>query len=455
MASVYRGRRERMISTDRSVLAVAFRNRDLCARTGTCVGVCPESAISLDNNYYPVLDESACTECGKCGAVCPGGHVNFEELSQQSFDVGDDGSFDGYFKQILVGYAVDKLVHKKGTGGGVITALAIMLLETGAVDCFVLTRMRADKPWMGEAFVAISRDDIMQSQGSRYTVIPLNETLRIIRENEGKYGVVGLPCHIHGIRAAMDRDTVLARRIKILLGTFCGGTLEPFVVPELLRTKNIPLESISGFEFRGGEWPGQMRALFDDNPPQSVHYSNYKDGAYNYLIGIYLPRRCQICYDGSNLFADIAVGDAWTRDENGEYKYNSQSRLLVRSELGQEILRRAIEQGYLMLNDVSLDPSYKTHKMSTQRKGLNAPLRYARWREKGIPVPQYDRPVPQATRKEKLAERLVSLFLWTGQVDWLRYAITKTLTSRSMIPLIKLRLWRKKRKYQKRSTKMG
>ena len=142
LASVYRGRSERMISTNRSVLAVAFRNRDLCARTGTCVGICPENAISLDNNYYPVLDESACTECGKCGAVCPGGHVNFEELSQQSFDVGDDGSFDGYFKQILVGYAVDKLVHKKGTGGGVITALAIMLLETGAVDCFVLTQLK-------------------------------------------------------------------------------------------------------------------------------------------------------------------------------------------------------------------------------------------------------------------------------------------------------------------------
>ncbi len=444
-----------MRSIDKSILAVAFSDRDLCARTGTCIGICPENAISLDENYYPVLDETACTACGKCGEVCPGGQVNFEQLSQQSLGVSDDGSFDGHCKQVLVGHALDPSILEKATGGGIITALAIMLLESGEVDGCVVTRMRADKPWLGEAFVATTREEILKSAGSRYTVIPLNETLRTIRQNEGKYAIVGLPCHNHGLRNAMAQDKALADRIKVIIGTFCGGTLEPIVVPELLKTKNIPLDSISNFEFRGGEWPGQMRAIFDDKPPQAVHYSNYKDGAYNYLIGIYLPKRCQVCYDGSNLFADIAVGDAWTRDESGKYKYNSQSRVFVRSDLGQTIIQQAITQNVLKLNDVSQDPSYKTHKMRTQRKGLNAPLRHARWMKKGIPVPQYDRPVPQASNKEKLTERLISMFLWTGQIGWLRYAITKTLTSKAMIPLIKLRLWRKKRKYQKRATCNG
>jgi coenzyme F420 hydrogenase subunit beta len=441
-----------MNTIDKSVLAIAFYDQNLCARTGTCVGICPENAISLDENYYPVLDETLCTTCGKCGEVCPGGQVNFEKLSHQSHGVSDDGSFDGHFRQILVGHATNHLVREKGTGGGIITALAIMLLESGEVNGCVVTRMRADKPWLGEPFIATTRDEIMESTGSRYTVIPLNETLRTIRQNEGEYAIIGLPCHNHGLRHSMAQDEILASRIKVILGTFCGGTLEPIVVPELLKTKNIPLDSITDFEFRGGEWPGQMRAVFADKPPQAVHFSNYKDGAYNYLIGIYMPRRCQVCYDGSNLFADLAVGDAWTRDENGRYKHNSQSRVLVRNALGQTVVQQAIEQGVVTLNDVSQDPCYKTHRMSTQRKGLNAPLRYARWQKKNIPVPQYDRSIPQASSKEKRGELLISMFLWTGRIDWLRYGITKILTSKAMIPLIKLRLWRKKRKYQKRAS---
>lgn len=440
---------------DRSRLAVGFRERDVCARTGTCVGICPENAISLDTGYYPVLDESLCTECGVCGEVCPGGQVSFGELSRQCFGGADSIDFDGQYRDLFIGHAVDDSVHAQATGGGIVTALAIMLLETGEVDGCVVTRMRPDAPWMGEAYIATTRAELMQSPGSRYTVIPLNTTLQTIRENKGRYAVVGLPCHIHGIRKAQSRDPLLSRRIKVLLGIFCGGALEPVVVPELLRTKKIPLDSICNFEFRGGVWPGQMRAIFRDKPPQPVHYSNYKDGAYNYLIGIYLPPRCQICYDGSNLFADIAVGDAWTRDEGGNYKYRAQSRVLVRTEQGRSIIHRAIDDNVLKLQDVSQDPSYKTHKIRTRRKGLNAPLRYARWKKKGIPVPVYDRPVPDSTLKERMSERLVSMFLWTGRIDWLRYAMTKMLTSKAMVPLIKLRLWRKKRKYQKRAVHKG
>ncbi|MEA3291717.1 MAG: Coenzyme F420 hydrogenase/dehydrogenase, beta subunit C-terminal domain, partial [Pseudomonadota bacterium] len=350
------------------ILAVAFRERSLCTRSGTCVGICPEGAISLDEDYYPVLDAAACTECGKCGAICPGGSVEFERLSHQVFDAPDDGSFDGHVLNTFIGCAGDADLHEHGTGGGVITAIAADLLRRGEIDGCVVTRMRPEKPWMGEPFIARSGEELAVSQGSRYTVIPLNRTLREIRQTPGRYAMIGLPCHVHGIREAMRMEPLLAERIVALLGIFCGGALEPAVVPELLRTKGIPLEDITDFEFRGGEWPGQMRAIFRDQPPRPVHYSNYKDGAYNYLIGIYLPQRCQVCFDGSNLFADISVGDAWTRGEDGQYKFRSQSRVLVRSRRGQELVRRAIGSGALVLEDVSADPSYRTHKMRSKRK---------------------------------------------------------------------------------------
>ena len=449
---------QQIASTDRTpiqvkeienLFAAGIRDRALCARSGTCVGICPENAITLNNDYYPVLDTGACTQCGKCGQVCPGGRVRFNHLSQEIFGVSDDGSFDGHTIKTYVGYAADPNVRDKGAGGGLVTALVASLLAHGYIYGCVVTRMRCDKPWKGEAFMARSFDQLTSSQGSRYTMIPLNCALAEIRETPGHYAIIGLPCHIHGVREAVCVDPLLAERIVAIFGTFCGGALELSLIPELLRTKGIALGDISDFQFRGGAWPGQMRAVFKDRPPQAVHYSNYKDGAYNYLISLYMPLRCQVCLDGSNLFADISVGDAWTRDRDGRYKFRNQSQVFVRSQRGRDLLARAVTAGDLVLNDVSSDANYHTHKIHTHRKGLNAPLRHARWMEKGRAVPQYDRAPPSATAKERLTEQLVSVFLWIGNYRQLRYPLLKMFTSKSAVPLIHLRLWLKKRKYRR------
>lgn len=430
------------------ILAAGISERALCARSGTCVGICPEGAISLGKDYYPVLDANACTQCGKCGNACPGGHVHFDDLSRRIFGVPDSGSFDGHIQKAYVGYSADTTVRQNGAGGGLVTTLAMDLLERGEIDACVVTRMRPDKPWQGEAFIARSRADLESSQGSRYTIIPLNSTLKEIRETPGRYAVIGLPCHIHGIREATHADPVLAERVVAVLGTFCGGALELTLVPEMLQTKKIPTESICNFEFRGGHWPGQMRAIFPNKRPQPVHYSNYKDGAYNYLISLYMPLRCQVCLDGSNLFADISVGDAWTRTNVGRYKFRNQSQVFVRTTRGQELVQQAIESGTVILEDVSQDSNYHTHKIRTRRKGLNAPIRHARWLKKNIPVPEYDRQTPEATQKERLFERLTSLFLLMGRYKKIRYPLLKLFTSRAAVPIIHVRLWLKKRKYQ-------
>jgi pyruvate formate lyase activating enzyme len=41
-----------------------------CIRCGTCVAVCPETAITLDSEGI-TTDDNRCTLCGKCAGVCP------------------------------------------------------------------------------------------------------------------------------------------------------------------------------------------------------------------------------------------------------------------------------------------------------------------------------------------------------------------------------------------------
>ncbi|GJL81678.1 MAG: hypothetical protein DHS20C01_13120 [marine bacterium B5-7] len=437
---------------DPDVLSVAFRDPMLCARSGTCVGVCPENALSLGPDYYPVIDEDRCTECGLCRKVCPGEDVSFQRLNQLSFDDDklDDG-FDGRVNEVHVGYAVNESMRAGGAGGGVITGLLNDLLRHGDVDGCIVTRMRADKPWLGESFIARTEADLLASQGSRYTIIPFNAILKEVLNSDETYAVAALPCHVHGLRFAFDAIPELKEKIPYVVGLFCGGALETYVVPELLETKGIKPEEISDFQFRGGDWPGKMRAIMQDGEIRDLHYSNYKDGAYNYFIGLYMPDRCQTCIDGSGLFSDIAVSDAWTRDAEGKYKFPYHSRILVRNARGKALLERAVQRGTLIATNLGDDKSYLTHRQQTKRKGMNAPLRLARRARGGRAVPHYHVEVPESTLHERLTERGVSSLLAIGRHRMLRYPLIFFLTSKAAIPLIKLRLWLKKRKYQKRS----
>ncbi len=438
------------------LLSIAFTDHALCTRCGTCAGVCPAGAITMGNDLYPVLDSDRCIECGLCARTCPGGRVHYRELTGITFGHDrDSDSFDGHVTATYVGYSRNAAIQQAGAGGGVITTLLADLLTRGEIDGCIVTRMKPDEPWKGEAFIARTLDELRQSQGSRYMIIPVNEVFALLHDAPGRFALAALPCQIHGFRLMMKEQPALAEKIYAVIGLFCGGSLEPEVVTDLLRTKQVNSADVADFQFRGGEWPGKMRALMKDGSIRDMHYSNYKDGAYNYLISLYMPPRCQTCIDGSSEFSDLSVSDAWTRDEQGNYKFKGHSRLLVRTPRGAAVVAAAVASGALELTCVSDDPSYRTHRMQTRRKGVNAPLRVERLRRLGKRVPDYDRPVPPHTRGDMLKERVISALIGLGRFPRLRFRLVQFLTSRAAIPLICLRVYLKKRKYTKNRHSAG
>jgi len=440
--------RPRLTSPDRSVMSVGFFDEALCTRCGTCGGACPEKAIVFNEKRFPSLVPDRCTSCGLCKEVCPGDKVSYRDLSRITFGLDQSmTSFDGHVLKTFVGFCTDERIRGAAAGGGIITGLMWDLLRRGEVEGCIVTRMNPQRPWEGEYFIARTYEELLESQGSKYTIIPVNNVFQEIKALPGRYAYAALPCMVHGFRNLAARDPELDRKIAVVIGLFCGGALEPYLVPEMLKTKGIHPDDVSRFEFRGGEWPGRFRAILKDGSIRDMHNYEYNDGAYNYIIQLYAPIRCQTCLDGSGQFADIAVSDAWTRNADGEYRFKRQSRMLVRTPRGMEILQRAIDHGTISAQDVGTDPDYRTHKMQTRRKGSGAPLRIERWRKKGIDVPEYDVEFEPFTPKERFNERFSAFFLWCGRHKYLRYPLLKFLTSKASKPLIALRRYIKRRKY--------
>jgi coenzyme F420 hydrogenase subunit beta len=433
---------------DPSVLSIGFFNEDLCTRCGTCGGACPEGAVAVTDTRFPRLLEEKCTACGLCAKVCPGDKVPYGILSRLTYGVEDrDAAYDGRTLATYIGHSADPAIRERGAGGGVITALLWDLLRHGDVDGCVVTRMNPERPWEGEPFIARTREDLLSSQGSKYSVIPVNHILAEVRRRPGRYALALLPCQVHGYRLLAQEDPALADKIAVVVGLFCGGALEPHLVPEMLRAKGLRREDLADFQFRGGEWPGKFRAVLKDGRVVPMHNYNYDDGAYNHIIQLYAPRRCQTCVDGSAKFADVSVGDFWTRDVNGEFIARARSRLLVRTDRGHAVVRQALNRGSIVGEDMSGHPDYRTHRMQTRRKGTGAPLRVERWGTRGIAVPKYDLTFGPFTWRERLAERVASAILWCGRHRWIRYPLLKFLLSPWSKPLIWMRRTLKKRKY--------
>ena len=73
-----------------------------------------------------------------------------------------------------------------------------------------------------------------------------------------KIAVVGLPCHIHGIRRAEMLNKNLEKRIVLHLGIFCSHTDTFWQTFSLINQLGIKENDVKKINYRGDGWPGNM-----------------------------------------------------------------------------------------------------------------------------------------------------------------------------------------------------
>jgi len=291
---------------------------DLCTGCGTCTALCPTRALEMRVNekkgvYEPVLT-GECNECEICLRVCPGLGVDFRKLNMEIFGREPEDILLGNHESCYVAHSTDEKLRYDSSSGGMITQVLVYLLEEGLIDGALVTRMNPERPLEPEPFIARTSEEVIESRGSKYCPVPANIALREIIDVPGRYAVVGLPCHIHGVRKAEILNRKLRERIVYHLGIVCNHTPSFKATRFLLDMLGVRPEDVTGIRYRGEGWPGSLRVETVAGEILLLLPEYWGSG----FGQLFMPDRCRLCADHMAELSDISFADPWLREFDDE-----------------------------------------------------------------------------------------------------------------------------------------
>ncbi len=345
-------------------------NEGLCTGCGTCVAICPKDAVEMEIDhhqqlYVPRVRREKCNECGLCFDTCPGLPFDFKQLNLDIFGKEPEDVLLGNYLNCYSGYATDYDIRYNSASGGLVTALLIAALEQKLVDGALVTRFREGKPLEPQPFIARTREEILSAARSKYCPVPANQALKgILNAQKGeRFAVVGLPCHIHGIRRAEAKNKILRERIVLHLGLWCTSTSTFSLIDLLLQKYGVNKEDVAEFGFRGYGWPGKAAIKTKDGASKFVPLRKWLPW---HSPGFFVHPRCSICPDAFAEFADISFGDAW-HSRFAEDKIG-RSIIITRNEMAEQLLANMTSQGVMNLERIEPREIVKSQPLMIYRK---------------------------------------------------------------------------------------
>jgi coenzyme F420 hydrogenase subunit beta len=414
----------------------------LCTRCGTCVGLGDGRVVFEDRagKHLPrLLGELSDQQAGRISSGCSATDVPMPDLNDAVF--GSSASRDpylGHAKLLAIGHCTDEAIRTRGSSGGILTSILLWLLEKGEIQGAVVTGMDAMEPWRPRTFIATKAQEIIEAAQSKYIITSVNEILPDMERFDGALAYVGLPCQVHSIRKLQRAGDPSVRRLKFVLGPYCGNTLYFSSIRSLLASHGAHnYREIESLRFRDGEWPGNLRVRL-----RSCEAIDMPKFHANYLIPFHIMKRCLVCTDLANELTDISGGDAWSPvyEERGK----GFSIVVGRSDKGVEILKRMETAGRIRLMPLEADEAIRMHTHGYDLKKRGAFIRMAIRRCLGQEAPDYGYKLGGFPKSRYALELVISsLFSILGSAPsrWLLERVSPRLLGRIFVHL--RTLWKK------------
>lgn len=455
-----------------------------CVGCGTCAYLDPAFRIirNLDGcNQAELQGEAANWE--RIRQTCPFASTTDEDALGRELFGGQEGiqhdSYLGWFMSTYVGYVHADGWRSRGSSGGFVSWIAAAMLQEGMIDAVVHVKDGPDPEHMYTYQVSHTIDELKSGAKSKYYPVEMSEALAYVREHEGRYLFIGIPCFVKAVRLLCREDETLNKRIRYCVGLVCGHLKSDFFAKSEAWEAGVPLDRIQRVDFRykTPDTPASDYAIKADRTDgqPSVIKRTAELSTTNWGLGYFKYNACDYCDDVLAETADITFGDAWLpqyvqdgegcnvvvvrnkdiqqlieRHRNELVLHDSTPQEIYQSQAGGFRHRRQGLQYRLYVHErrdewtptkrvrPSLDgiskQRQKVYAMRTvlknqsfvaYRKAISAG-KFAVFNEHMKPyVKQYGRTTPLSRRVKRLAKRLIKRMLPASTVAWIKNFIRR------------------------------
>lgn len=343
------------------------QKEEKCNHCGGCVTFCSAmsyNALSMDDHGKPFFNDiNKCNECGLCYAICPQTHELDDDIRQNAQWKAPMGPIINF----SVTRANDPAIHRKGTDGGVVTAILLHLFNAGKIDGAIVSR---PTPQGRVPCLAKTEHEILDAAGSHFgnsqgmyqfskgydTFSPSIKALGELKNFPmNRLAFVGTPCQINTVRKMQALGIVPSDSISLCLGLFCSGNY-------FFQDKSFTqLEEKYRFSY------GDVEKI---NVKDSFIFSLKSGKQIQIPVPELRPVRrvaCDFCEDFSAEYADISFG--------GLGAENGWTTAIVRTPTGKNVMEDGLKN---VLTSFSIEdnPQYisqaeeKIFNVSSQKKEL-------------------------------------------------------------------------------------
>ena len=330
-------------------LAAAVIDADRCIQCGACIAACPSDSLATSFEDLPYLVKM-CTGCSLCWDFCPRGGLRYEATWPEEVDIaesieastrqdtglltGEPGTGLGVVTESIAAKvrSDSRLKVETVQDGGVVSAILVAALESGAIDGALVAREHPSTPWRGVPFLATTTEELLERGGSFYNQTLALGALDIERfglAEDAKIAIVGTPCEIQGLRALQSREwrrgNSRVESVTLAIALMCTKSFDyrKLMLRLVQGERRIRLSDVGKVDVVHGRFQVFSLAgdILVDEPVKNFHGATLKG--------------CDECADFLGRGADISVGSVGSAE--------GYSSVLVRTDAGAKALGRVMD----------------------------------------------------------------------------------------------------------------
>lgn len=295
--------------------------------------------------------------------------INESKIAEELYSNKDNIEYDnriGYYQSLYVGHVLEDNYRENASSGGIGTWIFKELFENNLID-YVIHVKKNNAPSSKTLFkyeISDSIDEIKNGAKTRYYPVEISEVMKVVKNNPGRYAIIGIPSFIYSIRLLSKVDKVIGERVKYTIGLICGHQKSSKFAESMAFQVGIKPGYLEDIDFRhklmdrpASSYGVKMIGIINGKSETIIKPTSELFGQ-NWGWGFFKPISSNFTDDVFNETADIVLGDAWLKEYISDSKGNN--IVIVRNEEIDNLLKTAIRKKSVKLEIVDKETVFKS-----------------------------------------------------------------------------------------------